>query len=222
MNFSQILLERRRQLGLSQEQLAEQLQVSRQAVSKWETGEAQPDMAKLMALAETLGVSMDALCGRAPAAAATADPTEQRPSGGVRPWLAAVLTAAALALGMLLGMLLSSSVVEVRQMSPEMVLEPLAVSGVQFSPGREGCLEYQFAAGATYEGDTCELVISAPGEKPKTFPVELKSGVASGSIQVPFYGLDLQVSLSVSNGSMTRTAVLANDLTLFENSVTWR
>ena len=44
MNFSEILIQRRKQLGLSQESLAEKIQVSRQAVSKWETGEAMPDM----------------------------------------------------------------------------------------------------------------------------------------------------------------------------------
>ena len=41
MNFSEILIQRRKQLGLSQESLAEKIQVSRQAVSKWETGVSQ-------------------------------------------------------------------------------------------------------------------------------------------------------------------------------------
>lgn len=49
----------RRRAGLSQEQLAEQLGISRQAVSKWETGEAMPDATKLAPLASALGVSID-------------------------------------------------------------------------------------------------------------------------------------------------------------------
>lgn len=49
----------RRRLGLSQEQLAERLGVSRQAVSKWETGEAAPELGKLSQLAAVFGVTAD-------------------------------------------------------------------------------------------------------------------------------------------------------------------
>ena len=42
--------------GLSQEYLAEQLAVSRQAVSKWERGEADPSTANLLALGRLYGV----------------------------------------------------------------------------------------------------------------------------------------------------------------------
>ncbi len=49
----------RRKAGLSQEALAEELGVSRQAVSKWETGDAVPEIGKLLALAKTFEVSTD-------------------------------------------------------------------------------------------------------------------------------------------------------------------
>lgn len=49
----------RRQQGLSQEALAAQLNVSRQAVSKWETGDAEPESGKLVALAQTFDVTVD-------------------------------------------------------------------------------------------------------------------------------------------------------------------
>ena len=62
MSFHQQLTECRKIKQLSQEQLAEQLHVSRQAVSKWETGETRPDMEKLIALSEALDISLDALC----------------------------------------------------------------------------------------------------------------------------------------------------------------
>lgn len=51
----------RREKGLSQEELAAQLGVSRQAVSKWERGEAAPDMGNLVALADLYEVTLDAL-----------------------------------------------------------------------------------------------------------------------------------------------------------------
>lgn len=61
MTFSEKLLHKRRQLGLSQEALAEKVDVSRQAVSRWELGTAMPDAAKLLALSDLFGVSVDAL-----------------------------------------------------------------------------------------------------------------------------------------------------------------
>lgn len=47
--------------GLSQEQLAEALDVTRQSVSKWETGLAQPDADNLIKLASELGTTVEAL-----------------------------------------------------------------------------------------------------------------------------------------------------------------
>lgn len=55
------LVRRRRVLGLTQEELADRLDVTRQAVQKWESGASQPGMEKLSALAETLDMSLDAL-----------------------------------------------------------------------------------------------------------------------------------------------------------------
>ncbi len=57
------LKELRIKSGLSQEKLAEQLNVSRQAVSKWETGEALPDMENMIALARLYNTSLDELAG---------------------------------------------------------------------------------------------------------------------------------------------------------------
>ncbi len=46
---------------LSQEQLADELQVSRQAISKWELGESTPDTENLIALSQFYGISIDYL-----------------------------------------------------------------------------------------------------------------------------------------------------------------
>ena len=48
----------RKKSGLSQEQLAEALNVSRQAISKWEGGSAMPESDKLLALSNHFGVSL--------------------------------------------------------------------------------------------------------------------------------------------------------------------
>lgn len=59
--FSNNLYSLRKQAGVSQEELAERLDVSRQAISKWERGEACPDMNNLVAIAELFDVSLDEL-----------------------------------------------------------------------------------------------------------------------------------------------------------------
>ena len=61
MTFSEKLTEQRRRLGWSQEQLADRLGVTRQSVSKWESGAAMPELVKLIALSELFGVSVDYL-----------------------------------------------------------------------------------------------------------------------------------------------------------------
>ena len=54
--------EQRAVLGLTQQQLAEQLHVTNKAVSRWETGNAYPDIALLDDLAAALSVSVEELC----------------------------------------------------------------------------------------------------------------------------------------------------------------
>ena len=61
MGFSNKLYELRKQRGLSQEELAGRLNVTRQTVSKWELGDSSPDMEKLMAISDLFGVSLDEL-----------------------------------------------------------------------------------------------------------------------------------------------------------------
>ena len=59
MNLQEKIYDCRKKAGLSQEALAEKIGVSRQAISKWETGEATPEVGKLMLLAKTFGVTTD-------------------------------------------------------------------------------------------------------------------------------------------------------------------
>lgn len=59
MKLSEKILYCRKKSGLSQEALAQKLNVSRQAVSKWETGEATPDISNLALLAKEFNVTAD-------------------------------------------------------------------------------------------------------------------------------------------------------------------
>ncbi len=61
MNLGDNLFKARRKKGLSQEDVAEKLGISRQTVSKWETGETLPDIRQAKRLAMLYGLSLDEL-----------------------------------------------------------------------------------------------------------------------------------------------------------------
>ncbi|EHI99602.1 helix-turn-helix domain protein [Clostridium sp. DL-VIII] len=61
MDLSEKILKLRKANNLSQEQLAEKLDVSRQSISKWESGQSIPDVEKLIALSNIFNVTIDYL-----------------------------------------------------------------------------------------------------------------------------------------------------------------
>lgn len=70
MHFSDKLQIIRKSKGITQEELAEKLSVSRQAVAKWESGMAYPDILNLIQLSELFHITIDYLvknneCGKA-------------------------------------------------------------------------------------------------------------------------------------------------------------
>ena len=73
MRFEEKIVELRKTKGLSQEELAEQLGVSRQAVSRWELGQTLPDIPNLLQLCELFGVSADYLVREEEQTAAKSD-----------------------------------------------------------------------------------------------------------------------------------------------------
>ena len=64
MTFAEIIVKYRKELGLTQEGLAQKLGVTNQAVSKWESGLSCPDIALLPQLADLFGITIDELFGR--------------------------------------------------------------------------------------------------------------------------------------------------------------
>ena len=82
MSFGENLRMVRKERNISQEDLAELLNVSRQAVSKWEQGSGYPEMEKMITLAKTLNVSLDFLVsGQNPEAAAPK--IQRQPTGKI-------------------------------------------------------------------------------------------------------------------------------------------
>lgn len=84
MSFGEQLSAVRRRSGLTQEQFAEQLQVSRQAVSKWESGRGYPEIEKILYICNRYQVSIaDMFAQEAPAPAAS--PAPDAPAASEQP-----------------------------------------------------------------------------------------------------------------------------------------
>ena len=91
----------RKALGLSQEALGDRLGISRQAVSKWETNAATPDMENLLALSREFGVPLSALTGT-PESTAAGDTGTPPPRRRIWRWILAAVCLVILALAALL------------------------------------------------------------------------------------------------------------------------
>ena len=104
MEFHDRLLEVRKKAGMTQSDLAEKLDVSRQAVSRWEMGTAKPEFENLIAVSNIFGVSIDYLLKGAdentPEAVKTEAEAEENSNSAntaEKLWLAALITFAVLA-----------------------------------------------------------------------------------------------------------------------------
>ena len=61
MNVGEKILQLRKKMGLSQEELAEKLNVTRQTISKWETNQSSPDFEKIVPLCDLFEITTDEL-----------------------------------------------------------------------------------------------------------------------------------------------------------------
>lgn len=145
MKLSKKILYCRKRAGLSQEALAAKLGISRQSVSKWETGESQPETAKLTALSAALGVSVDWLLSEdgTEASHEASDGLPRTLRGAARRWgwLAGVyLALAGLFMGGM-GVFLYSSALR----SSERLRSTLADGGVSWQFDVPGSIYYDIA-----------------------------------------------------------------------------
>ena len=103
MTLGQRISEYRKKLGISQEELGARLGVSRQAVSKWETDIASPDMENLLALSREFGISVAELTATPEETPMEAPAPEPSPTGKGFPWkgLCFALLACVVVLGVL-------------------------------------------------------------------------------------------------------------------------
>lgn len=228
MVFREILVQERKARGLSQEELAAKIQVSRQAVSKWETGDAAPDLNKLLLLADALDMSLDALCGRegpVPAAAdmasAAADLKTVRSGKARWVWLALCVL---LALCLAAGSLWWKTSAPGENTLPDIITADGVHFGVTELNGvrRLTCSFVPSAVGDTY---TYAVTFAGDDGSSQMFPAACEGGVCTTD-QVDLSLLNQSASYTVtalvSSGRENRPVLLATNFTIDSSSVSWQ
>lgn len=224
MKFEERLLSARKNRGMSQEILAEKIGVSRQAVSKWETGDAQPDYTKLIALADALEVSLDYLCGREEVPvnnpempAQTAAPKKRK----VWPWLVGILAALILVgVGLLIGWQAASAPRGNEEPAAPYLPNTIEISGVTFHKLDKLHVECRFISNVVGDQYDCQIHFEDLDGTVRSVDAKLDGGFYSGMINLPngWYS----VSVTVSNGVEIRAALLARSLKVEDYTFTWQ
>ncbi|MGI5954698.1 helix-turn-helix transcriptional regulator [Dysosmobacter sp.] len=246
MTFSQRLSQARKARGLNQETLAHQVGVSRQAVSKWETGDALPDLPRLLALADALELPLDDLCGRklplspsqppAPASTPTPESTFLPDSSQsapppcpdsilarlrlrrVLPLVIAFFLGAALTLGALWG-LRQSQLVPSQAASAADLPEAFTVSGLSFS-SQGGTLSYTFTPSMAAPGITYQISFTNSQGDTETFDPALDGGVCTGTAALdPLESY--QVTVTAQTATAQRSLAVAVNLTFGDSRADW-
>ena len=225
MTFHEHLTRRRKALGLSQEELAAKIGVSRQAVSKWETGDVVPDLNRLLALAEALNTSLDALCGREAAEPpAAAVPGEPEVPPKKHPWLLPALCgflAACLLTGGLWTWTWRNVVPAETAQAASTLPDTFTVSGVGFSGVSDDTVAYQFTPSVSGDAYIYQITFTDPEGQASTFDVPCSAGVCAGTAALERGWLGYTVTVSVSDGTGSRSAAVAKNLNFSAGSASW-
>ena len=225
MRFHETLARERKARGLSQEELAAVIQVSRQAVSKWETGDAMPDLNNLIALADALDISLDALCGRE-------NHQEKMPPEPIAPVRKrshfAVLLCVQLVIllgAMALWWWTQKDVVPAEEAVAKSVLavmpEDFTVSGVAFHGKSDSRVGYQFTPGISGQGLAYQIIFTDPEGNSAAFDAPCEDGVCAGWADLEGGRLGYTVAVSVTDGVTRRNVAIACDLVFSKSGASW-
>lgn len=228
MEFREVLQQTRKTRGWSQEELAARVCVSRQAVSKWETGDAMPDLPKLLALADALDISLDALCGRTAdtegvpsAAAETAAATDIKPERKHTVWVALCVVLALCLAAVGFRMWTAGNTVPAEHAAAQSNLpDTFTVTGINFVGESDYRVKYQFTPGVTGEGLTYQITFTA-GNKSTTLIAPCTGGVCSDTAALDGGFLGYTVTVTVTDGTNARNLAVAANLTFSEGGAAW-
>lgn len=219
MNFPEALFELRRDRGLSQEDLAFQIGVSRQAVSKWETGEAMPDLNKLLLLADALEVSLDRLCGKAES---LTEPLSTAPTAKKRslwPILCGVL-----AILVVLLLLQTAHLYKETKRENDAPIQ-VNIAEATFGSSTGHILSYRIIPSEICPDDTYKLLLTPTtpiAGVPNPVSLDTTSGLFQGELAFPLTASQWTVALQVERGDKTYIVPVATGLRYrAEGLVSW-
>lgn len=249
MEFRDLLVNARKEKGYNQESLAEKIGVSRQAVSKWETGDAQPALSQLIALADALDISLDVLCGRIDPDAPTSAATSPAPAGSDPTGAASSTSTAApitddtkrqteysvslkiaflpllLAVLIVAGMFfhMSSAIAEAEEAALKKELpDTIEVTGLMFyGDSVDNMLQYEFTPSIINSDWTYTINFIDFDRQVHSFEVKSDNGIFHGYAKLPGGDLSYTVTLEISNGEESRAVALATGLTFDETQASW-
>ncbi len=217
MELKERLIQERKAGGFTQEELAVKIGVSRQAVSKWETGDALPDLPKLMSLADALNISMDALCGRK---ISLASPTPVKEAAPSKSRLLRRIANFALIIFLVVGSFFAGTRFADTKESKEVLTpslpETFSVSGERFYVD-SGNLFYQFVPGITGEVYTYQITFAGMNNSPQTFTATYSDGICTGTADLSEHDI-YSVVVIVSSASDSRAVAIASGLNFSRTS----
>lgn len=214
MNFSEKLISLRRAKGLSQEQLANIIDVSRQAVSKWETGESLPDLAKLILLCNTFDVSLE-LCGRKSESASALPVAPSKPCIRIT-WLCAVALVVGLALG------LTGGFFSVFPGTPKQQTERVTITSLDINPQ----LYYQkinlvYSPSIAKDSFRYKVIKTDSAGKITSFPAVYAEGVCTCDVTVDNYQGYFTLHSVINDGVYEYTSGLVKILEVDEGGCSY-
>lgn len=225
MLFHEKLIQRRKERGMTQEDLADRLSVSRQTVSKWENGECMPDADKFIRLSDILEISLDELAGREVEVAPIVLPAPEvpQPKKKLFRWMAAaavclVIGAGCFAAGRYLFPKQAPAPVPTEtQQSASALPETLTVTNFGFVDGRR---TIRFIANASMDGS---LLLYPMDDL--THPIELQAVYKNGMyiVDVAYVpdGTYSQAVFVLSDGKQERSVCVVKYLMLDGSGASW-
>lgn len=241
MSFQENLIRARKARGMTQEELAARLSISRQAVSKWETGESLPDLYKLAALADELGVSTDELCGREPAAlcgevpatAFAGDAAEREAfaeeirriakQNRYLRYVVGILVLICGVLTMLSGYrsLQNSKAPSNEITTPAPLPDTITVTGLTVSREVGNVVVFRFVPSISGEGYEWSASCAPDNNGLTSVEMTTDGGICTVRLLNVSQYDGVTLSATVTNGTESRSICLATDIRVGENSISW-
>ncbi len=222
MNFNKILVRERKKRGLSQEELAEKVQVSRQSVSKWELGDAMPDLNKLLSLADVLEISLDELCGREEYTIKT-DDVEECVKAKKRPYtrILAVVIILVYSVGLIHTINKNKEERLFYEKQFDTFTESFKVTGAEFFGQTNNRLSYRFVPSISGEWLTYKITFTDTEGNSYVFDAENNGAICTGTATLGDNYGGYNVSVSVVSGELSRNVAVAYNLCFNEGSSSW-